>query len=197
MMIRHMVFSRNRYFYGHLLTASDFQAEQNYLRDKQQFRNLHTHGVGIVSGLSVTLQDLGRSLLISPGYAVDGLGREICVPAAIGSALPTACIRLLVSVSYAEIEAELTPTLTPGPLSSDNQAEYARTEEGFEVTLTPLPLNKPAGRPRILLPSQDEANISIPLAVLQRKGKRWIIEPTPRRTPTRSARTKPKKGKNK
>jgi len=145
MMIRRMVFSRNRYFYGRLLTVSDFQTEQNYLRDKQQFRNLHTQGVGIVSGLSVKTQDAGRSLHISPGYAIDGLGRDICVPSAIESALPLECNRLLVSVGYAETKAEPTPTLTSAPLSSDNPVEEARIEEGFEVTLTPIPPGKRAG----------------------------------------------------
>lgn len=195
MMIRRMVFSRNRYFYGRLLTASDFEAEQNYLRDKQQFRNLHTQGVGIVSGLSVKTQDAGRSLHISPGYAIDGLGREICMPSAIESALPVECNRLFVSVGYAETKAEPTPTLTSEPLSSDNPAEEARIEEGFEVTLTPIPPGKRAGRQSIL-PSQDEPDPSIPLAVLQRKGKRWVVEP-PRGTRTKFARTKPKKGENK
>lgn len=66
-MIRRMVFSRNRYFSGRLLTASDFEAEQTYFRDKQQFRNLYTLGVGVVSGLSVTTADDGRSIQISPG----------------------------------------------------------------------------------------------------------------------------------
>ncbi len=92
MMIRRMVFSRNRYFYGRLFTASDFQAEQNYLRDKQQFRNLHTHGVGIVSGLSVKTLDAGRSLHVSPGYAIDALGREIACPLHLNQSCPLSAI---------------------------------------------------------------------------------------------------------
>ena len=37
--------------------ANDFKTEQNYLRDTLRFRNFHTHGVGIVAGLSVKTED--------------------------------------------------------------------------------------------------------------------------------------------
>lgn len=196
MMIRRMVFSRNRYFYGRVLTKNDFEAEQNYLRDKQQFRNLYTHGVGIVSGLSVKTQDAGRSLYISPGYAIDRFGREICVPSAVECALPIAHNRLLVCVGYTETEAEPTPALSRDPMDTNNPVEHARTEEGVEVTLTPIPEGMRAGLQRIL-PSQDEPSGRLLLASLQRKGARWVVAPVPRLMRAKSARPSSKKDKQK
>ena len=193
-MIRRMVFSRNRYFSGRLLTVSDFEEEQTYHRSKQQFRNLHTLGVGIVSGLSITPQNDGRSIQISPGYAIDRLGREVCVPSDVDCPLPTKSDRLLVSIGYVETETEPTPALPGEPSSEGNPVECARIEEGYEVTLSQIPPGKPVGPPRNRL-TQSEPSALTPLAILQRKEKQWVVEPPPRRTPAKSARTKPKKGK--
>ncbi len=193
-MIRRMVFSRIRYFYGRLLTASDFEEEQTYHRSKQQFRNLHTLGVGIVSGLSVTTEDDGRSIQISAGYAIDRLGREVCVPSAVDCPLPPKSDRMLVSIGYVETETEPTPARPGEPSSGGNPVECARIEEGYEVTLCPIPPGKPVGPLRNRL-TQSEPNAATPLAILQRKGKQWVVEPPPRRTTAKSARTKPKRGK--
>lgn len=195
-MIRRMVFSRNRYFFGRLLTASDFEAEQTYFRDKQQFRDLYTLGVGVVSGLSVTTVDDDRSIQIGPGYAIDRAGREVCVPSAIDCPLPTKSNRLFVCIGYVETEAEPTPTPGGEPSSEGNPLAYARIEEGYEITLSPIPPGKRVGLQRNRL-TQSEPSALILLAVLQRKGKQWVIEPPPRRTPAKSAGTKPGKGKNK
>ncbi len=195
MMIRRMVFSRNNYFYGRLLTASDLEREQSYHHDKQQFRNLHTFGVGIVSGLSVTPQNGGRSIQISHGYAIDRLGREVCVPSDVDCPLPQKSDRLLVSIGYVETETEPTPVLPGKPSSKGNPVKYTRIEEGYEVTLSQIPPGKPVGSPCNRL-TQSEPSALIPLAILQRKGKQWVVEPPPRRTPAKSARTKPPRGKN-
>jgi hypothetical protein len=176
-MIRQMVFSRNRYFQGRLLSASDFEAEQTYLRDKQRFRNLHTLGIGVITGLSVTTSNSGTSLAVTPGYAIDFLGREICVPSPIECALPGAGNRLRVDISYVEQDAEpTTAALSPDPLITDNPVESTRITEGFELALTPIPaagLTK-KGRGRA---SGNELSPSLTLAILQRKGKRWIVAP--------------------
>ena len=195
MMIRRMVFSRNRYFSGRLLTASDFETEQTYHRDKQQFRNLYTLGVRIVSGLSVTTKDDGRSIQISPGYAIDVWGREVCVPLVVDCPLPAKSDRLLVSIGYVETETEPTPALPGEPSSGGNPIQCAKIEEGYEVTLSHIPSGKPLGPPRNRL-TQNEPGPLIPLAILQRKGKQWVVEPPPRRTQAKPAKRKPKRGKS-
>lgn len=171
-MIRQMVFSRNRYFQGRLLSASDFEAEQTYLRDKQRFRNLYTLGIGVVAGLSVTTSNHGTCLSVTPGYAIDDLGREICVPSPIECVLPNTGTRLRATISYVEIDSEpTTSALSPDPFGPGHPVEHTRVHEGFELTLTPISPAK-LGRVRN---SQDGLSPSLTLAILQHKGKRWIV----------------------
>lgn len=75
---------RVNFFDGLLLTAADLAAEQEYHR---QLRYLHNrlHGYGAVSGLDVTA---GRGgVRVSPGMAIDRLGREIVVATPLTLAL--------------------------------------------------------------------------------------------------------------
>ena len=97
-MVRRIVFSRPRYFVGLVLSANNLEAEQNYHRDKRRFRNLYTLGSGIVSGLLLKAHDNGRSISVSPGLAIDGYGREICVDSAVELALSGGNDRLLVCI---------------------------------------------------------------------------------------------------
>ncbi len=46
-------FKRLNYFYGQMLGAADFQAEQNYFREKLKLHNRCLHGYGTVCGLEV------------------------------------------------------------------------------------------------------------------------------------------------
>lgn len=73
-------FERNNYYYGKLLTSKDFQQEQGYLNDKRRLINKVLHGSGIVYGLDVVSVD-DLSIILQSGFALDGSGREIVVPA--------------------------------------------------------------------------------------------------------------------
>lgn len=46
-------FRRLKYFYGQMLSAQDFQAEQDFFREKLKLHNRCLHGYGTVCGLSV------------------------------------------------------------------------------------------------------------------------------------------------
>ena len=78
---------RLRYFNGQMLTAGDFQREQDYFIEKLRLRNRCLHGYGIACGLTVTpvppddpCFKTGRPLVcIERGVAVDCLGNEIVV----------------------------------------------------------------------------------------------------------------------
>jgi hypothetical protein len=70
---------RPKYFTGQLLTEEDFTAEQSYFLDGRRSDNRHLHGWGVVCGLRVTPSGDG-GVVIGPGLAIDGLGREIVVP---------------------------------------------------------------------------------------------------------------------
>jgi hypothetical protein len=47
--------SRNHYFTGKLLTAEDFNDEQNYILERHRRHNRKLHGYGVVCGLQVKL----------------------------------------------------------------------------------------------------------------------------------------------
>ena len=72
-------FERNSYYFGKLLTAKDFEAEQKYFNDKRRFVNRVGGTNGIVSGLGVIRAD-DVSLVLQAGCALDATGREIVVP---------------------------------------------------------------------------------------------------------------------
>src|SRR6516165_9465892 len=46
-------FRRLNYFYGQMLSAQDFQIEQDYFREKMKLHNRCLHGYGTVCGLLV------------------------------------------------------------------------------------------------------------------------------------------------
>jgi len=70
---------RLRYFNGQLLTAEDLEAEQSYFLRGRRSDTRQLHGWGVVCGLGVTPSGSG-GVVIEPGLAIDGLGREIVVP---------------------------------------------------------------------------------------------------------------------
>lgn len=69
---------RNRYFYGKLLDVHNLELEQQYFLDMDRLVNRLTLGSGVLCGLHVTAQADG-TIVVSPGVAVDGYGREIVV----------------------------------------------------------------------------------------------------------------------
>jgi hypothetical protein len=71
-------FERNRYYYGKLLTAKDFENEQVYFNNKRRLVNKTIHGMGIICGLNTYMAD-DVSLIIETGAALDYLGREIVI----------------------------------------------------------------------------------------------------------------------
>lgn len=70
---------RPTYFEGQLLTAEDLEAEQSYFLGARRSDVRELHGWGVVSGLSVQ-PSAGGGVVVDPGLAIDGLGREIVVP---------------------------------------------------------------------------------------------------------------------
>src|SRR5262249_26589900 len=72
---------RNNYFYGKLMDARHFQMEQSYGKRKRWMLNRLGLGEGVLCGLAVTAKD--GQVCVSPGVAIDALGREIIVPEAV------------------------------------------------------------------------------------------------------------------
>jgi hypothetical protein len=70
---------RNRYFYGKMLDVRHLEMEQAYFIEHRRRLNRLTVGFGVVCGLEVTVGKDGKAICIAPGFAIDGLGREIVV----------------------------------------------------------------------------------------------------------------------
>lgn len=67
---------RVRYHQGQYLGADDLGADQAYHRDMRRRHNIGHHTWGVVVGADLRIEDDVR-LLVGPGMAVDGFGREI------------------------------------------------------------------------------------------------------------------------
>ena len=69
---------RNNYFYGKLLDEQSFRLEQRYGNGKRWLMNRLGLGSGPVCGLRLEINGEGQ-LYLTPGVAIDALGREIVV----------------------------------------------------------------------------------------------------------------------
>jgi len=139
---------RVRYFSGQLLSADDFNAEQDYFRGKQKTLNRLLLGYGVVSGLETTVGR--RAVTVSPGLALDPRGNEITVECSTALKLPGGTKPVFLSLEYLERETD------PVPVGDGMQA--SRIEEGFQLTLGSVP---PPG--------------AVPLAKLTRRSGRWQL----------------------
>jgi hypothetical protein len=77
-------FKRMSFFTGFFTQAKDWQAEQEYHMEKRRLHNQYLHTPGVVYGclenLNVSTNEEGTFLHISPGYAIDGEGRDLYLP---------------------------------------------------------------------------------------------------------------------
>jgi hypothetical protein len=118
--------TRNRYFFGKLMSVADFEQEQSYLRTRHRRHNRLLHGVGIVTGLEVTLEPGqaggGPVIVVSPGVAIAPDGEElvVCDP-----------VSLDVCVGHAVCYVSL--TLAERAVESTVEDEPTRVEESAEV----------------------------------------------------------------
>ena len=69
---------RNQFFYGKRMDVQHFRMEQDYGKSKQWLLNRLTLGKGVLCGLRVSAS--ADRIIVDPGVAIDGLGREIVVP---------------------------------------------------------------------------------------------------------------------
>ncbi len=72
--------TRNRYFYGKLLSTENLELEQQYFNRKRWLLNRLALGMGVLRGLDVVATTDGTRVRVSAGVAIDGRGREIIAP---------------------------------------------------------------------------------------------------------------------
>ncbi len=156
-------FARVNYFDGRVLTADDFRAEQNYHREKMWLHNRMLHGYGIVSGLEVAVQENendGAQIVLAPGYALDGYGRELIVPDALTVNIARDRHDFVVFLKYVE-QADAS-SLVSVP---DGEPQAARILETVQVLF-----EAPAER---MTPPTARPDFAIPLARLRRPSRQW------------------------
>jgi hypothetical protein len=175
-LLRHSVFCtepirRPNYFTGQLLGAEDFIAEQEYHRGQQRRHNLHCHGIGVVSGLTVSTENGkgGSTVVVEPGVAIDAAGNELhlCMPARFP--LPTSPAVIQVGILFSERFAGSIPMGIPG----ESETVPAHVEEGCEIVLETLPLTPDASVKHC--PAANSADV-LPLARLIRRGSAWRLD---------------------
>jgi len=126
---------RNRYFSGRLLSAEDFQLEQDYVRGRLRRHNRRLHGACIVHGLQASVRpgSSGQQVVVQPGFALAPDGEEIEVPCEASVSLPETARELSLVLSYAE-------RLT-GPVSAPDQGQvqFTRVEDSFALHVESTP----------------------------------------------------------
>jgi hypothetical protein len=126
---------RVNYFQGRLLGVDDFQAEQEYHREKMRRHNRWLHGSGVVNGLGVSLQGTAArpTITVKPGVGIDPLGNELELE--VESTLPVqvSARALVVVLRYRECSVE--PVPVPGPCDDSNAPQYSRIEESSELVI--------------------------------------------------------------
>ena len=115
---------RVRYFDGMLLSTADFQAEQQYLREKRKMHNRCLHGYGVACGLDVSL--LRGVIRVNAGLALSCTGDEIVVDERIELPLPETRNNAYLTICFQEREAD--------PVPADAGFENSRTEETYEIS---------------------------------------------------------------
>jgi hypothetical protein len=142
--------TRNRYFEGKLLTASDLSAEQEYGRAAGMQLNRLVLGSGVVCGLEVTTVEGedGSGVRIEPGLALDGWGRRIVVSNSVdvvplrlsedagGSEHPKGTLppSVIVSVRYRAFEAASTLAAS-AEVGNEDGREAGRWVESYSVAV--------------------------------------------------------------
>jgi hypothetical protein len=148
---------RPNFFDGRLLTGADLRGEQDYQRGMRYLQN-RTVGWGIVEGLDVTVTATGVS--ISPGLAIDELGRELVlaepVDLSADDSLLRACPNPVVTATWAEVPDGLLP-------STDDQTGG----QAFDAWLE---------RPVISIdPAETVSPPTLVLARVRRRKKRGLV----------------------
>lgn len=139
-------FTRNRYFYGKLLTAEDFEQEQRYVNDKRRLINRWLFGAGVVAGLEVIRVD-DYTISVEMGLALDYTGREIVVDTPVIRKLSTldgyeeatraeGNESLYLCMEYREDPMEPVHNITNRAVHVKEEETYNKCREGYRLYVT-------------------------------------------------------------
>lgn len=191
---------RNRFFYGKLLTAEDFIAEQNYFNTKLRLLNSLLFGSGVIAGLNVIRAD-GQSISINSGIALDHAGREIIVPNPIIVKINEldgydefvreqtnymCYARAFLCIEYNEFRTQKIHSIARSALDDENdEPEYNRIAESYSLYITSkAPEKEPCDavsnalvREELIFDTiSDTIGVSVVFPRIVRAGEEFILE---------------------
>ena len=128
---------RIQFFNGQRLFASDLQTLEAFNREMRWLHNQSLHQPGVGSGYAVTGNIGDRQVTISPGYALDSLGREIILTEALIQPIPPVAdngsggsVFYLLTVSYPD-DADLKASETRAGICVQQGVVRLREEPVF------------------------------------------------------------------
>ena len=128
---------RIQFFNGQRLFADDLQTLEAFNREMRWLHNQSLHQAGVGSGYAVAGQIGDRQVTISPGYALDSLGREIILTEVLTESIPPVAdngsggsVFYLLTVSYPD-DSDLKPSETRAGICSQQGVVRLREEPVF------------------------------------------------------------------
>jgi hypothetical protein len=128
---------RIQFFNGQRLFAADLQTLEAFNREMRWLHNQSLHQPGVGSGYAVAGNAGDRQVTISPGYALDSLGREIILTETLTQPIPTVAdngsggsVFYLLTVSYPD-DTDLKPSETRAGICSQPGVVRLREEPVF------------------------------------------------------------------
>ncbi len=174
---------RVTFFKGQRLLAADLNQAGRVLRELRWLHNRSLHGWGIAFDLAVSGEKGAAQVRISPGYAVDRLGREIILTEAQTMLVPPVAgdasgdsIAYYLTISYPDDEDLVVSTKRDGvcaPAGAVRLAEVsqlrwlARSDWGFRPGLDLI----------LALAQVKNCQLSQPLSFTQRRSARPASQP--------------------
>lgn len=152
---------RVRYTHGMVLGEEDLVQEQAYLRARDHLAVRALHGYGTVAGLEVSWDATAGRLEVSPGLAVDPVGRLVCVDGtqcadlgdwlashraevdAVAGSLPGP-VSLYVVLCHRECETDTVPVPAESCRTAEESMAASRVLDSFDLRLLLHP-PQPAG----------------------------------------------------
>jgi len=149
---------RVQFFNGQRLFANDLQSLEEFNRKMRWLHNQSLHQPGVGSGYAVTGNIGDRQVTISPGYALDSLGREIILTETLTQPIPPVAdngsggsVFYLLTVSYPD-DADLKASETRAGICAQQGVVKLREEPVFcWVRLNDNDLNRQPVDPNLKL----------------------------------------------
>lgn len=174
--------TRLNYYNRQFLGANDFMEEQQYHRDMRRRHNIGPHTWGIVAGLDLRQTDVAGSpgqvdVILDPGMAIDGFGREIVVlePLTFTSELFAALTGVGFRSVFIGYDEELARTPRPGYEACDGE-KFTRREEGYRLVIeAPSPTHDAPVVAGVEATKPEDLSIPYQEFPEDDDGARWLV----------------------